>query len=358
METEIVHYGGNLIFKIEVWNGQRIMEEERVKTIVEYQINYYNNNKKWNMFHWCFAGCLLNDTIYIVDGQHRKEAYDRLKESEKKLLPKIPILVQKVDNEDEIIDSFQTINKCKPQDLVDIKGIKIDKSFRTISMQGVNIYKANHLSIFTEKKAIKPKINATDLINSISFYHPTDEKQVNNILEQFSSYCFKNVDKKEIKESHLKLATTANCYIGLLTRSGTKGWDNLLKTFMYEFPKEVEIVVNEQSDVKIELKSNKRKKSKQSLRTIVWKHYFPEKKKGECFCCQIDIDRYHDKWHASHVHPVSKGGIDNIKNLVVCCQSCNLSIGSKHMKEWLEEQIEFGLEKYKKAYDEIDNIIN
>jgi hypothetical protein len=38
--------------------------------------------------------------------------------------------------------------------------------------------------------------------------------------------------------------------------------------------------------------------------------------------------------HADHVHPRSRGGRDEMENLVTACASCNLSKGSKSVEEW------------------------
>ena len=222
MESEIVHYGGNLSYNIQVWNGQRILDEERVKIILEYQLKYFEEYKEFDMYFWSFSGCLFDDTIYIIDGQHRKEVYDRLKIENK--LPKIAILIRKVNHDNQILQSFQVINKSKPQDIVDLQNIKIDKDSRLIAIEGVKLYRNNHKSIFTEKKATKPKINSLDLSNSISIYNILEVEEINELLERFNDYCFNNIDEKNIKKEHMKEAKKSNCYIGLTTRCGNKGW--------------------------------------------------------------------------------------------------------------------------------------
>lgn len=38
--------------------------------------------------------------------------------------------------------------------------------------------------------------------------------------------------------------------------------------------------------------------------------------------------------HCDHVHPKSKGGSDDLANLVTACQFCNISKGAKSIEEW------------------------
>ena len=80
-------------------------------------------------------------------------------------------------------------------------------------------------------------------------------------------------------------------------------------------------------------KSNYRKPIKQSTRTKVF-----ERDLYRCKNCDSAINLCVD-----HIHPVSKGGSNNLTNLQTLCTSCNASKGTKTMNEWLEvasEQIQ------------------
>lgn len=43
--------------------------------------------------------------------------------------------------------------------------------------------------------------------------------------------------------------------------------------------------------------------------------------------------------HVDHIHPVSRGGSDEIENLCACCQPCNMSKGSKMLDEWTNRPV-------------------
>ena len=66
------------------------------------------------------------------------------------------------------------------------------------------------------------------------------------------------------------------------------------------------------------------------------------KTKGTCFYCGVELpeDTIHldwggkevsrrRNWHIDHVFPVSKGGTDNIENLVPSCITCNADKGAR-----------------------------
>lgn len=47
---------------------------------------------------------------------------------------------------------------------------------------------------------------------------------------------------------------------------------------------------------------------------------------GKCWWCGCELT---DKWHVDHRVPLSKGGANNVGNIVIACPKCNLSKGAK-----------------------------
>jgi 5-methylcytosine-specific restriction endonuclease McrA len=60
-----------------------------------------------------------------------------------------------------------------------------------------------------------------------------------------------------------------------------------------------------------------------------------QKNDGRCFYCHDEL-KIEGGWHLEHMIPISRGGSDDLDNLVPSCQTCNLSKHSRTAKEFLE----------------------
>lgn len=58
-----------------------------------------------------------------------------------------------------------------------------------------------------------------------------------------------------------------------------------------------------------------------------------KRQKGRCFWCGEKVG---DTYHADHVVPLSRGGTNDIDNLVIACPSCNCSKQDKLPHEWIQ----------------------
>lgn len=74
---------------------------------------------------------------------------------------------------------------------------------------------------------------------------------------------------------------------------------------------------------------------------LVWR-----KSGGKCFYCgeqTVPFGRYDFSFCVDHLHPVSRGGSDNIDNLIPCCMICNSRRGDCMFVEWICEKRIFGI---------------
>lgn len=59
-----------------------------------------------------------------------------------------------------------------------------------------------------------------------------------------------------------------------------------------------------------------------------------KRQSGKCFYCGVILDS--KKYDIDHVIPLSRGGTNNIENVVIACTHCNRSKGNKLLNEWTE----------------------
>jgi hypothetical protein len=136
-----------------------------------------------------------------------------------------------------------------------------------------------------------------------------------------------DIENKSLKESIILLNSQVE---NLIVES------KLLKEFKEKYEKER----------KIKKKSTKRKTIPKALRNKVWTEYNGETYKGQCFCCSREIDN--QNFECGHVDSVDKGGLNTLDNLRPICKSCNTSMKTENMFEFMDK---YGFRKSIKCID-------
>lgn len=78
----------------------------------------------------------------------------------------------------------------------------------------------------------------------------------------------------------------------------------------------------------------------------MWRRSIKEKWNHQCAYCGSSENLTLD-----HVIPQSKGGPDETKNVVCCCQTCNHDKGHTSWETWYNSQYFFDPEKYQKILE-------
>lgn len=60
------------------------------------------------------------------------------------------------------------------------------------------------------------------------------------------------------------------------------------------------------------------------------------RQKSRCYYCNGKLGTGKGAWHADHIVPLSRGGSNDISNIVVTCPTCNLRKNDKLPHEWPE----------------------
>ena len=73
------------------------------------------------------------------------------------------------------------------------------------------------------------------------------------------------------------------------------------------------------------------------LKRLVWNNYIGEDKgKSKCFCCKLsDITQLN--FSCGHIISEHFGGKMTLDNLMSICVSCNSSIGTRNMNDYINE---------------------
>ena len=81
-----------------------------------------------------------------------------------------------------------------------------------------------------------------------------------------------------------------------------------------------------------------RKKKAQGKHTTEQLYQQLKKQEGKCYYCKKDVSPNRNSWHADHYIPLSKGGSNDINNIVISCPTCNLRKNDKLPHEWANEE--------------------
>lgn len=94
-----------------------------------------------------------------------------------------------------------------------------------------------------------------------------------------------------------------------------------IKNDLNDVRKEIDIIYNELATLR--RKSRKKNKSKRRLISGKKRHAVFARDNYRCQICGATVDDG-AKLHVDHILPVSKGGTNDIKNLQILCEKCNL----------------------------------
>lgn len=61
-----------------------------------------------------------------------------------------------------------------------------------------------------------------------------------------------------------------------------------------------------------------------------------KRQKHKCYWCSCKLGNGKGAWHADHAVPLSRGGSNDISNIVIACPTCNIRRNNKLPHEWPE----------------------
>ena len=271
---------------------QRDLDNDRVDEIY----NKLLKNKELINIIGVITICELDNIYYLVDGQHRYHALNKLK------VEKILIHEIKVGSKEELINIFTEINQNTPlpnkwleiTDTNKIKHKKLLKEFKKIYP----------LVLVQSNKPRPPNIKKTDFENILLELPYININHINDLNKIYKNSLKDNIEKYEKK----------NFYLSIVNTDTLK--EDLIKIFNN---KEIEIKNNQYKKVSIPV----------SLKTSVWEK-FTDKYSIKCpisFCNKKINARDFD---CGHIKSERNGGKLELDNLKPICHPCNCSMGIKN----------------------------
>lgn len=282
--------------KIPLCNRDYIKERvnEFYNKIIEYKENIDDESIPYlNLLHVA----LLNNELYICDGQHRFYAYKKYYEHlNSKSDFKISYVVKICDTKDELKQFFRDLNNIFILHEIILKDDEID------ILERIKIYMKNNYDKHISKSLIPrfPNINIDQLVKFlIDTFPKLNYEGLINKMELLNRSIKKDleINNKPFYDLSIK---KQGFFLGIL----------FLKTEL----------------------ENRRKNIPKTVRNSLWNKNFGDEINGVCFVCNCKIN-YHN-FHAGHKTSVKCGGDNNISNLEVVCSCCNLSMGIENLDEF------------------------
>lgn len=288
---------------------QRRVDSSHVTRIVEYQIKQFK--KYGEVDHGnAFVIGELNDTHYLLDGQHRYCALKLLVENYDDSIRNKPIvyMLKKVTTLTQLQEIFLSLARNAPIDEwhIDILEQKDDDALRRKQLveSVTDLFVTSFPGIVKKtSRPIRPHISTeylAELILEINQMGLSTTSEIHDaLIEMNSEYqeMFRVTYSKKLPSTGMvSKFIDKRCYISLRTLDiGAK----------VKIPKHV--------------------------RVRVWDRYFPNHSQGKCAQCSGHITVHH--FEAGHIVSEVNGGLVTIDNLIPMCGMCNRSLGARDLSK-------------------------
>ena len=319
---------------------QRMSDDNKIKEIVDYQMEYKRRHNRYNFLGLLNLNyCIKNGKYYLVDGQHRFNAIQKLVENYEDF--KVGIEIVMIENQEDLIENYNLINKNTPlPELSDT----LDKFTHKLVFQH---FEKKYEKIWTTSNRPKrPYMNKNHFQEALGYMIEKlsidDHNQIIRIIEDHNQRISHwNPDRignmKQLKDPFrtIDICRNIGCFLGLFVHS----------TEEYHYKWVLDIIHMETGE---EIK-HKKKKQKRAIPKIVkqnvWNTYVGNQiGSTKCLVCG-ETEILQSLFHAGHVISEFNGGRINVDNLRPICSLCNTCMGTRNMGDFVEEFFPENLEK-------------
>ena len=320
---------------------QRLCDETKVNDIVVYQSHRLKQNGACNFLgviniHFCKE----TGELYIIDGQHRYEAVKCICREVCNFPVAVEIVV--VDTLDEVKENYKILNKNTT--LPDFPDT-IDKA---IPEKVALYFKEKYPTIWSKSsRARRPHIFFDFFQEALGvlteYLEITTSAELQRLVDDFNTKLSKwnpeqYPDSKTVNANILGKCKETGMYLGLFSHVSDE--------YRYDWVKS--LIQLEKGIVIRKPKSTAPKKATipKKIREDAWNtHVGKNKKLALCICCRTsEIDVFN--FHAGHVKSEANGGAVNVDNIRPVCSSCNQSMGTQNMDEYVRTYFLHNLTKF------------
>ncbi len=317
----------HLLYLIQVNDFQRLLDDDHVAEIYDYQMKIYKETGKFEFTTAILLG-QINNTYYILDGQHRVACIQLLL----KKVDDFDIIcnVYKRDDEKDLYKIYNTFNSSKPVKLYNTLSESI--ILKRIEKHLVDNYKTY---IKKTDNPLVPNFNCSKFIDNIKKHDILSKLQIISakhfidLMESLNSY-YSSLDDEALKvifpDNYHKIEKVDKTKILFLVFFKKYEWLGNV------YEKEVDKVEYcEQEHLLI----NKHRKITKSNKIKLWDCKFGDTKKGTCYCCEEKIS--YDDFEATHKISYAFGGTNELNNLEIVCKSCNRDKGIRNIEDFKKD---------------------
>jgi hypothetical protein len=312
-------------------NEQRIRDADKVNDIIQYQQTMLRDKGRCNFIgtiniHFCDE----TQEFYLVDGQHRYEAIKHINRTNN-----INIIIElvMVHTLDELRKNYQIVNMNTPlpefpetidKNIPEEVALYFKNEYPHMWSKNSRARRPNiHFNYFQEALGVltyKLQLKSTqDLLKIVADY--------NNRLSNWDYSQFP--DNKNLNEGMIQKCIDNSMFLGL--------YRHVSDEFRYEWVREI-VKFNTGEDMKRTHGKNLNTKAciSKALKTCIWDTNIGKNIRAAlCICCdnnEIKVENF----HAGHIMAESNGGNTDQNNLLPICATCNTSMGSTHMNDFVK----------------------
>lgn len=317
-------------------NYQRIIDLNKVKDIVDYQLGHIKRYGYHN-----FLGTInihyLTPTkeFYLVDGQHRYEAIKRLFNIHSQD-HKYYVEFVHVETPEKLRENFNLLNKNTPLPELDFMIDKnvVEKTAMHYQIEYPKIWsktaRAKRPQLFFNyfQEALGFIASELSIENYNALIDVVDKK--NNDISKWNFSVYKDIaharDFKDIKEHMLKNAQEQGFYLGLFSHITNA-------KYSYEWAREI---VQQYSGKDIPKARKRKTPIPKGVKNGCWDKYAGADR-GEWKCPVCCVTKINSKdFDAGHIVSEKHGGDVSINNLIPICSMCNRSMGTMDMRDYVK----------------------